>query len=193
MLSAVLDLLRGHADVTHTYVIGRSFGGHMALRCAVDDARIRGVIAANAPVSRFFADRAWQGTLSRITLDTLAHITGTTAETVGSHMRDWALSDPQLASLQIPVCYLVSRRDEVVPGSELSVLRNHVRHLYVYENDDLHCSPRHATETCLWAALWVLRMRQVRGLRRAAIGSALRARQARRLLAGRVAAVRGVF
>ena len=180
MLSEMLNMLSGRADVARTYTMTPSFAGHMALRCAVDDTRIRGVITAGAPVTYFFTDPALPHALPRLMLDTLAHLTRTPAEEVTGHVSNWALTDAQLAALHIPICYLASRRDEIVPQSDVSHLRHHVRDLRLLENDDFHGAPRRAAETRLWAALSVLRMRGVRSVRRAALGSmwhTLRARQ----------------
>lgn len=51
MLSAVLDAVSGRADTARTSVIALSFGGHLALRCALSDERIRGVATVGAPLA----------------------------------------------------------------------------------------------------------------------------------------------
>jgi esterase FrsA len=188
MLSAVLDRVSGEADVSQTYALTLSFGGHMALRCAMDDPRIRGVITAGAPVSQFFTDAAWHRNLPRLTLDTLAHLTGTTADSVTDRLPDWALTDRQLAALDIPVRYMVNRQDEITPRSDVWRLQRQVRDLRLLEMDDVHGSPQHSAETRLWAALSVLQMRGIRNVRRAAVGSLWRTLRARHLLADSVSA-----
>lgn len=184
MLSGVLDAVAGRALVEHTYALAASFSGHLALRCALRDRRIRGVASIGAPVSRFFTDREWHRRLPKITADTLAHLTGTPFDLLSGQLAGWRLTEPELASLDIPVCYLASRYDEVVPGSEAAVLRRHLRHLYLVENDDVHASPGYLTETRLWTALSILRMRRSRNLQRLAVSAVWHALRARHRLPG---------
>lgn len=169
MLPAILDAVDQEADVAQTYVISLSFSGHMALRCATDDCRIKGVVIAGAPVSDFFTNVEWQANLPRITVDTLVHLTE--APDLSTGLRDWALTPDQLAALDIPVCCLSSKRDEIIPPGDLSKLKQHVRRLSVVEYDDVHGSPRHVAEARLWAALSVLRMRGVHNAQRAALSA----------------------
>jgi esterase FrsA len=171
MISGLLDTVRDLADVAQTYAVAQSFGGHLAMRCAVDDPRIRGIVTVGAPVSGFFTNTVWQGTLPRITVDTLTHLTGVKSADLSSHLRHFALTADQLDGLTIPVCYLASRRDEIIPGSEVSLLKKHVRDLRLVENDDVHGSPHHVTESRVWTILSVLRMRDVHRPQRAVLGS----------------------
>ncbi len=182
MISAVLDRVKGEADVAETYAITASLGGHLVLRTAVEDPRIRGVITAGAPVSHFFTDAAWQDGLPRPFRDALASLTGTRASSLPRQLPGWALTSAQLGALDIPVCYMTSRRDEITPRRDIRHLQQHVRDLHLIETDDVHGSPRHGAETVLWAALSVLRMRGDHSVRRAALGSAWRAIRARRRL-----------
>jgi esterase FrsA len=184
MISGLLDELADRADVERTYAIALSFGGHLALRCAVDDHRIRGVVTAGAPVGAFFTDEAWQRRLPQITVDTLAHLTGTTPAGVAGSLDDWALSPEQLAALDIPVSYGASLRDEIIPPGEVGLLRRHVRRLDIVQNDDVHGSPRYAAEMQLWAISSLLRARGVRGPQSALVGLLRHGQRARRRLAG---------
>jgi esterase FrsA len=184
ILPALLDLLAGRARVSETYAIALSFSGHLALRAAVADQRLRGVVTAGAPVSEFFTDVTWQRRLPRITVDTLAALTGTTPDTVLPHMRDWALTKKQLGALGIPVAAIVSRRDEIIPPGDPQLLRSHVRRLRVMDNDDVHGSPRYAGETRLWTVDALLEMRGGNLGRRSGIHLAMRLLRARRALTG---------
>ncbi|MFF2660060.1 alpha/beta fold hydrolase [Kitasatospora sp. NPDC058032] len=185
MLSGVLDALRGRADVANTYALTLSFSGHLALRCAVDDPRIRGVVTAGAPVAGFFTDRAWQRALPRVTVDALAHMAATDPGEVLDSLAGCALTDAQLSGLDVPVRYISSLRDEIIPPGDVARLRAHLRDLEVVEYDDVHGAPDHAVENQLWCARSLLRMRGVRSLRGAVIGGLWRARRSRARLAGR--------
>jgi esterase FrsA len=177
MLPAVLDAIGRKADVDNTYAMTLSFSGHLALRAAVADRRIRGIVTAGAPVAEFFTDRGWQARLPRITVDTLAHLLGCAAAEVPERIGDRGLRTDQLTALDIPMHYLASDRDEIIPPGEVTLLRQHVRGLRLVRNDDVHGSPRHTAETRLWSVLSVLRMRGIRDLRTALLGSALRVRR----------------
>jgi pimeloyl-ACP methyl ester carboxylesterase len=188
MLSGILDALSDRAEVNQTYAMTLSFSGHLALRCAVDDQRIRGVITTGAPINRFFTDTAWQEAVPGVTVDTLAALTGAepgvvSAGRVLAGLADWALSSDQLAALDIPVWYVASRRDEIIPAGELDLLREHVRELHLVANDDVHGSPEHTTETQLWCLLALLRMRGGHRLLRGTVGLLWRAQRTRGRLA----------
>ncbi|HEX6526872.1 MAG TPA: alpha/beta hydrolase [Streptosporangiaceae bacterium] len=174
MLSGLLDAVADRADVTQTYAVALSFSGHLALRCAVDDPRMRAVITVGAPIGAFFTDAAWQQRLPKITIDTLAHMIGVTPGQVVGNLGDWALSKAQLASLDIPVSYVASRRDEIIPADDAQLLESHVRRLDLVEYDDVHGAPGHVTGTQLWVAASLLRSRGVRDIRGAIAGLLLR-------------------
>ncbi len=179
MISALLDRVSDLADTGQTYAMALSFSGHLALRCAVEDPRLRGIVTAGAPIARFFVDRAWQATLPALTVDTLAHLTGAPASTLPDRLPGLALSAEHLAALDIPVHYLASLRDEIIPPGELDELRA-LPSLRLVTNDDVHGSPSHTTETRLWAVLSVLRMRGVHSPRTALLAGLLRLARARR-------------
>ncbi|GAA3431811.1 hypothetical protein [Kutzneria kofuensis] len=134
----------------------------------------QGVVTAGAPVSTFFTDHDWHRTLPRVTLDTLAHLVDAPAEVAVEKMRGHALTAEQLASLDIPVHCIVSRRDEIIPDGDIQHLRDNLRHLRTVENDDVHGSPNHVTESRLWTAASVLRMRGGRSVQRFVIEALLR-------------------
>ncbi|MGH3171618.1 MAG: alpha/beta fold hydrolase [Trebonia sp.] len=175
MLSGILDAVRDRADVDRTYALALSFSGHLAMRCALDDGRIRGVVTAGAPVRAFFTDRAWLSAIPHLTRDTLIHLVQCGTEGRVPDLGAWAMTESQLAALEVPVYYMVSRRDEIVPGSEARLLRQHVRDLHLLEHDDVHGSPRHVAESRLWIARSVLRMQDRLPVQRAALGAALAA------------------
>jgi pimeloyl-ACP methyl ester carboxylesterase len=174
MISAVLDAVADRADVHRTTALALSFSGHLALRCALDDRRIRGIITAGAPVSAFFTDRTWQDQLPRVTVDTLAHLAHSTPDALAELLPPLALSAADLAALDIPVYYLASRRDEVIPPEDLALLRAHVRDLHVLENDDVHGSPHHVLESRLWIVQSLMRLTGRQGFLPTLLGALLR-------------------
>lgn len=171
MLSAVIDAVSDRADVRRTSVIALSFGGHLALRCALADERVRGVATVGAPLSLFFGDAAWQRQVPATTLYTLAHLTCTDPSVVFGYTRRWALSSAELAALDIPVTYLASLRDEIVPLGEAALLRRCAGGSEVLVFDDVHGSPDHLGETRAHLLRAALRMSGVHRVRRAAVGT----------------------
>ncbi|QTD96708.1 alpha/beta hydrolase [Streptomyces cyanogenus] len=184
MLSGLLDAVADRADVSRTYATALSFSGHLALRCAVEDPRIRGVVTVGAPIGAFFTDHAWQKRLPRITVDTLAHMTGTVADAVPGALDEWALTREQLAGLDIPVAYVASRRDEIIPAADPELLRSGARRLDLVEFDDVHGAPHHVGEVQLWTTAALLHARGIRNAQSAVLGMLLRGQGLRRRLTG---------
>jgi esterase FrsA len=180
MVSGLLDALADRTDVTRTHLIALSFSGHMALRCAVEDRRIASVITVGAPIGPFFTDRAWQARLPRITVDTLAHLTGTQARDVTDGLGAWALGPEQLSSLDADVWYVANRRDDIIPPGDARLLARHVRGLSLLEHDDVHGSPNHIRETQLWTLASLLRSTGNRDIHAAIFRFLMRLEQTRR-------------
>lgn len=183
MVSGLLDAVADRADVSRTYAIALSFSGHLVLRCASEDGRIRGLATAGAPIREFFTDAQWQKDLPRVTVDTLTHLTGIEESELADRLAAWALDEQRLAALDIPVHYVCSARDEIIPPGEARLLRTQLRRLNLLEIDDVHGSPDHTLETRLWILRSVLRMRGVGGPQAALLGAVSAAVGMRRRLA----------
>jgi esterase FrsA len=171
MFPAILDAVGEHAGRGPRYAMAMSFSGHLALRCAPAEPRLRGILTVGAPVHAVFADAAWQQRLPRITSDTLAHLIGVGRAALGDRMRDWALTPEQLTGVDVPVAYVASKRDEIIPAHDVRLLRDNVRHLSLLENDDVHGSPHYNQVIGPWLSKELLRMNHSGGLRRAILGS----------------------
>lgn len=155
----LLDAVADRAQVDRAYAVALSFSGHLALRAAAHEPRLRGVVTAGAPVRRFFeALRESGGAVPRLTRDTLAHLLGCAPGELGERTRDWELTDAELAAPGIPVRYVVSARDEVVPPAEAELLRAQVPDLELLVHDDVHGSPAHVAASRTWCLLSVLRL-----------------------------------
>lgn len=181
MLSAILDAVADRAVVDRTYAMALSFSGHLAMRCAVADPRIQGIATVGAPVRDTFTDAAWKRQLPTITRNTLSHLAGAEPGGLDALLTGFALGDEELSALEIPVNYVASKRDEIIPGSDVRLLTRLVRGARVIEFDDEHASPNHSAEVQAWVVRSILRMRGGNALPRAAMGVAgavLRARRA---------------
>nr|AFV71315.1 PyrD4 [Streptomyces rugosporus] len=180
VVSRLLDEVADRADVSRTHLTMLSFSGHLALRCAVDDDRIKGVITVGAPIRSFFLDRDWYGRIPGITAATLAHMTGKEEGVAGDAA--WALTPAELEGLTIPVAYAASLRDEVIPYEDVRLVKERVRRLDLVEYDDVHASPGHTQENQLWTTRALLRARGVRGPATATLAVMLAVARLRRRL-----------
>ncbi|GAA2396672.1 alpha/beta hydrolase [Streptomyces coeruleofuscus] len=167
MLTFLMDRLAGRAKVTDTSTLALSFSGHLALRAAAHDPRVSRVLTVGAPVTDFFADESWWPRVPGITADTLRRLTG--AATVGelrSLLPEFALTPQELRRVRVPVRYVASSRDEIIPSREQALLRRSVPDVRFKVFDDVHGSPAHlgAMRRWLFSSLLLLRLRGTRGV-----------------------------
>jgi hypothetical protein len=159
IIPQLLDQLGATVCAPGVLVVALSFAGHLALAAAGTDPRIRGVLTVGAPVHELFTDPAVWARLPRTTTATLAHLTGTTGEATARLLTSMALQPADLAALEIPVRYVASRRDEIIPRREWELLAEHVADFAWVEYDDVHGSPEHLTDTRMWLLHHVLALR----------------------------------
>ena len=156
-VSALLDAVADRADAERTFALALSFSGHLALRCAANDPRIRGIATVGAPVRHLFTDPAAFSALPQITRATLTHLTGLDEPQLVDSLPTWALGDDELRALDIPVYYVASRRDEIIPPADPRLLAELVRGADVLEFDDVHGAPNHAALLRMWIIRSMLR------------------------------------
>ncbi|MDB1089350.1 alpha/beta fold hydrolase [Streptomyces sp. ACA25] len=174
MIPELLDRLGTRVCAPGVHVVGLSFAGHLALAAARDDSRISSILTVGAPVAGVFADPAVWRTLPRTTTGTLAHLTRTGPEETRETLAPMALSPGHLAALRIPVRYVASRHDEIIPRREWEILAENVPDLEWVEFDDVHGSPAHLTDTRIWLLRQV--MEQLGDRRARLLGAALAVR-----------------
>ncbi|MEU0395853.1 alpha/beta hydrolase [Streptomyces sp. NPDC006208] len=173
MISAVLDALADRADVRRTSAVALSFGGHLALRAALGDDRIRGIATVGAPVHHFFLDRDWHPGVPAVTAHTLAHLIGCPPAEVFDAVRPWALTGDELARLRVPVTYAAALRDDIVPLTETGALLSDPRAPHrVLFLDDEHGAPAELARVRVMLLRAALRASGARPVRRAALAAA---------------------
>ncbi|MEU9786214.1 alpha/beta fold hydrolase [Streptomyces phaeochromogenes] len=153
----LLDRLSPRARTDTATLLSLSFGGHMALRAAAEDPRVRRLLTVGPPVAGFFTDPTWWERVPGITKDTLRRLTGARDEPeLCSQLRGFALTEDQLRSVGAAVRCVTSARDEIIPPSDTDLLRTAVPDLRVKVIDDVHGSPGHPGAVRRWLA-WNLR------------------------------------
>lgn len=159
-LGLLLDRLADRARVSDTSMLALSFSGHLALRAAAEDPRIRRVLTVGAPVADFFTDEAWWPRVPGITADTLRRLTGSEDLT---ELRDllprFALTAEQLQRVRIPVRYVASSRDEIIPATDRTLLRGTLDDIRFRTFDDVHGSPAHLGAMRRWLISQLLWLR----------------------------------
>ncbi|MEO3978980.1 alpha/beta hydrolase [Streptomyces sp. CAU 1734] len=160
LLPFLLNTLAGRADIARTSVLGLSFSGHLALRAAADDPRIRSVHTVGAPVAGFFTDPLWWPRVPGITAETLRRLTGAADhDRLRLLLRDFPLGPDTLSAVRIPVGYVVSARDEIIPPGERQLLGSALPRVRFKEFDDVHGSPAHLGAMRKWLIGSLLRAR----------------------------------
>lgn len=163
ILGFLLDELADRAQVADTSLLALSFSGHLAVRAAVDDARIRRVLTVGAPVAGFFTDAAWWPRVPGITADTLRRLTGSADLTELRHLlAGFALTPEQLRQVRIPVRYVASSRDEIIPDRDHALLRRTLDDVRFKTFDDVHGSPAHLGAMRRWLISQLLWLRFAR-------------------------------
>ncbi|MFI8091605.1 alpha/beta hydrolase [Streptomyces sp. NPDC086080] len=150
-LGFLLDRLADRAQVDDTSMLALSFSGHLAMGAAAEDPRIRRVLTVGAPVAGFFADEDWWPRVPGITADTLRRLTGSADLTELRHrLPGFAFTPERLRQVRIPVRYVASSRDEIIPGSEQALLRRTLDDVRFKTFDDVHGSPAHLGAMRRW-------------------------------------------
>ncbi|WP_139491986.1 alpha/beta fold hydrolase [Brevibacillus dissolubilis] len=160
MIGCVLDALAGRIDVSSTYYVGMSFGGQLGIQQALVDKRIRGITTVGAPLCHFYRDQDWWKTVPETTKRTLAHLMKKAPDEVFEHIQSWQIRPDDMKKLQIPLHYVFSLRDEIIPLSEKAFLLENVQNLELLEFDDVHGSPGHMGEIQKYIPLSVLRQQR---------------------------------
>ncbi|GGV61917.1 hypothetical protein GCM10010277_67210 [Streptomyces longisporoflavus] len=160
MLPFLMDRLQGRAAVDDTAMLALSFSGHLALRTAARDRRVRQVLTVGAPVSEFFADPTWWPRVPGITADTLRRLTGAaTTDELRALLPRFALTPQELHAVRVPVRYVASSRDEIIPAGEQALLRRFAEDARFKVFDDVHGSPAHLGAMRRWLFSALLRRR----------------------------------
>ncbi|ARF73573.1 hypothetical protein B7C62_15895 [Kitasatospora albolonga] len=155
MIPELLDELGPASCAAGVQVVALSFAGQLALSAA-EDPRITAVHTVGAPTDGVFRDPAVWADLPRTTTATLAYLAQREPEQTRKELAALALDEETLARVRVPVRYVASRRDEIIPRREWERLAERLPDFTWVEFDDVHGSPAHLTDTRLWLLRGVL-------------------------------------
>ncbi|MBB1259117.1 alpha/beta fold hydrolase [Streptomyces alkaliterrae] len=156
MIPELLDELGAAHCAAGVQLVALSFAGQLALSAAAEDPRITAVHTVGAPTDGVFRDPAVWATLPRTTTATLAHLAQREPPQLEKELATLALDEQALARVRVPVRYVASRRDEIIPRREWERLAEHLPDFTWVEFDDVHGSPAHLADTRLWLLHGVL-------------------------------------
>lgn len=156
-VSKLIDAAQDLADVSHTHVVAMSFSGNLAIGQALKDQRVRAITTVGAPVHAFFTDHHWWGQVPQTTKRTLAHLCQVDEAHLFGFIARFAIDKEQLAALRIPLYYVRSMGDEIIPAAEKRLLTENVERLSLREYNDVHGSPGHMGDLQKYVPMTVLK------------------------------------
>lgn len=136
LIDVILESLRGRIDLNNIYIVAMSFGGTLALKAATENHNIKGISTVAAPVFRFFVGH-WDK-IPYITKETLSHVCDKEMGTLQEYLCTLALNPEELEYIMVPVTYVLSNQDEIVPYTEKNIIQEHLKNLHLYEFNDVH-------------------------------------------------------
>lgn len=145
-ISSILDDLSRDHPVQRAHCLTFSFSGTLAFRQVQVDKRIAAITTVGAPLSSFFLDKKCFQHSPEITRSTLLHGTGTEGEEFIKTMEGLALTPEDMQHITIPIYYVVSLRDEIIPLSDPKWLKTFVPHAKMIAFNDTHAAPSHFSE-----------------------------------------------
>lgn len=169
-VAAILDAALKRVGAERCVVLASSFSGSVFAQVAAIEPRIAGLIMHCSPLHHFFSDRAWWSRVPTTTKLSLAATMKVSLDEAEIQLPKLAVKRDELAALRIPVVYIASLRDEIVPSADWEMIEELVPSGRVIGFDDVHAAPNHTRQAGLEimsAALTITRRQ------RSAIGVAL--------------------
>jgi esterase FrsA len=144
MIQEILDHFQNEVDVNHTYYVGMSFGGQLGIQCALQDSRIKGIVTVGAPLYEFYhlEDQDWQN-IPYVTRKTLSYVCELTEDELRKEFVNFRINVHDLKRLKIPITYVFSLQDEIIPITELAFIKQYINNLDLITFDDVHGSPNY--------------------------------------------------
>jgi len=140
-LRLILDGIFKHVKVDKCIAISLSFCGPLFMKLSLSDHRIKGIIASASPIYHFFTDAEWWRKVPMITRSSMAHCMGISLEQLAEKKKEMGLPPDELEKIDIPVTYIASLHDEIIPPDEWDLVREKVSNARVIKINDVHGAP----------------------------------------------------
>lgn len=147
--TAIMDAVAEETDADRTLAVAPSFGGHLALLCSARDERLRGLVTVGAPLRSFFLDSEARAGMPQVTRAALLRAARVGPQNLSASLDALALRPQEIASVRIPVTYVASTRDEIIPNLDWRDAAELNSGMSVYAFDDVHGAPHHLRQTRL--------------------------------------------
>lgn len=148
-VGVVLDAALKRVGVDRCVVFASSFSGAIFAQLAPAEPRIRGLIMHSSPLHHFFLDRAWWDRVPVTTRLSLAATMRQALADAEAELPRLAVKRQDLAALRVPVVYIASLRDEIVPAGDWEMIEELVPAGRVIGFDDVHAAPDHTRQAGL--------------------------------------------
>jgi len=145
LFAQVIIKMNNYANINQIHIIGLSFGGNLAIRYALKDNRVKSIFTVGAPILYFYHNYYFSK-VPDLTKKILSHLCLVDDGSVFDAIKQNGISNNELKLLNIPVNYVFSLQDEIIPCEEKSLLIKFIKKLNLYEFDDVHGSPHHMLE-----------------------------------------------
>ncbi|MBA9041785.1 esterase FrsA [Bacillus aryabhattai] len=144
IIQNILDFFESKVDVNQTYYVGMSFGGQLGIQCAIRDSRIKGIVTVGAPLYEFYnlTNHQWDS-IPLVTRKTLSHVCELSDSELKKSLVTMSVDKEKLSKLDIPITYVFSLQDEIIPAAELKFIKKYIRNLDLITFEDVHGSPNH--------------------------------------------------
>jgi len=148
-VGAALAALLREAAVKECIAVASSFAGTLFLKLAVENPAIRALILNGSPVHDFFTDPAWWEQVPQVTKLAMAACMKLSLAEMEQCRAELAIAPDDLTRLALPVVYIASLRDEIIPRADWELLAKHVPGAEVVGFDDVHGTPNRLSQASL--------------------------------------------
>lgn len=154
-ITKILDAA-GISEDADVRVLSLSFSFTLALHAALNDSRIQAIVTVGGPVCEFFNSPNIWSLVPETTRRTWAHILDTDLDSAFAVLVRNNFPVEKLSEISIPLSYVGSLRDEIIPASDANTLKELAPNVELFFHDDVHGSPSHMRTTQIWLFLQLL-------------------------------------
>jgi len=148
-MGMVVEALLRQTGAKECIVVASGFAGTVFLKLALANPAIRSSILNDSPLYHFFTDPAWWVRVPQIIKLGMAACMKLSLADMEQHRTDWAIGPADLARLSIPVVYIASLRNEIIPPADRELLAKQVPAVEVVSVNDNHATSDRSSQAGL--------------------------------------------